>query len=116
MRFTPERVNEASGDPNYLTESCLYRDQDESEQDSDDVEVVVPKKFTFNFPQEGKYSELEFAGMANPIIDNAEYDLEKETGVLTLDTGATTTLSNTLFNSHVQQCSVKISLAAEECL
>ena len=99
----------------YKGESYWYRDQDASELEQDDVDIVVPENFSFIFPQVGKYSELEFAGMANPIIDNAEYDLEKATGVLTLDTGATTTLSNTLFNSHVQQCSVKISLAAEEC-
>ena len=44
---------------------------------------------------------------------NAEYDLDKEMGVLTVDNGATTTLSNALFNmSDVQQCSVKISLAS----
>ena len=64
---------------------------------------------------DGKYSKSEFAGNANPNIDNAEYDLEKETGVLTVDNGATTTLSNTLFNmSNVQQYSVKISLAGRE--
>ena len=76
------------------------------------MEIVVLGKFSVMFPQEGKYSELEFAGMANPNIGNAQYDLEKEKGILTVDNGATTTLSNTLFNmSEVQPCPVKISLA-----
>ena len=55
--------------------------------------------------------------MANPNIDSVEYHLEKETGVLTVDNGATTTLSNTLFNmNHAQQCSVKNMLAVREIL
>ena len=49
--------------------------------EQDDGEIVVPEKFSFIFPKEGKYSELEFAGIAKPNIDNAEYDLEKETGL-----------------------------------
>ena len=31
--FTSEQVDEALGDPNYLTESYLYHDQDVSKQD-----------------------------------------------------------------------------------
>ena len=77
MLFTSEQVNETSGCASYLTESYLYHDQDESEQD--DVEIVVPEKFRFIFPQEGKYSESEFAGMANPNFGNVQHDLEKET-------------------------------------
>ena len=45
--------------------------------EQDDVEIVVQEKFSFIFPQEGKYSKSEFAGMANPNFDNGEYDLEK---------------------------------------
>ena len=75
MLFTSEQVNEASGDANYLTESYLYSDQNVSEQD--DVEIVIPENFSFLFWKKGnytlKYSELEFAGMANPNIDNEEY-------------------------------------------
>ena len=49
--------------------------------------------------------------MANPNNGNAQYDLEKETGVLIVDNCARTTLLNTLFNmSEVQRYSVKISL------
>ena len=51
MWFTSKQVNEASGDPNYLTESYLYRDQNVLEQD--DVEIVIPEKFSFDFPHEG---------------------------------------------------------------
>ena len=80
------------------------------------MEIVALEKFSFIFSQERKYSESELAGMANPNIDNVECEFEKETGVLTVDNRATTTLSNTLSNmSHAQQCSVKISLVAEEC-
>ena len=51
--------------------------------------------------------------MAKP--NNANYDFEKESEVLIVDHGETTTLSNSLFNrSHVHQCSVKISLAGKE--
>ena len=46
--------------------------------------------------------------MANPSFANAQYDLEKETGLLTVDTGATTPLSNALFNmSDVQQIQLR---------
>ena len=49
--------------------------------------------------------------MAKPNISNADYDLDNESVALIVDNGATTTLSNSLFNmSHVQQCSAKISL------
>ena len=47
MPFTSEEVNEASGGPNYLTESYVYRDRDKSEQG--DVEKVVPEKVRFYF-------------------------------------------------------------------
>ena len=53
--------------------------------------------------------------MANPNNGNAQYDLEKETGVLIVDNCARTTLLNTLFNmSEVQRYSVKISLAVDK--
>ena len=72
-----------------------------------------PRKFSSIFSQE-KYSELEFAGTAYPNIRNAQHDLEKGTGVLTVGNGATTTFSNALFNMNdVQQCSVKTSLACK---
>ena len=48
----------------------MYRDLDVLEQD--DVEIFVKEKFSLNFQQEGKYSESEFADMANPNNDNAE--------------------------------------------
>ena len=82
MRFTLAQVNEALGDPNYL---CC--NQNVSEQDGE--ERVVPEKFSFIFPKEGKYPESEFAEMANPNFGNVEYDLEKETGVLTVDINLT---------------------------
>ena len=53
MRITSEQVievNEPAGDPNYLTKSYLYRDQDVSEQD--DVEIVFPEMPSIIFPQE----------------------------------------------------------------
>ena len=57
---------------------------------------------------------MEFAGMAKPNIATANYHLEKVSATLIVDHGAATTLSNSLFNmSHVQQCSVKISLAGK---
>ena len=43
------------------------------------METVVLEKFSLIFPLERKYSESEFAGMANPNIGNAEYDLDIET-------------------------------------
>ena len=82
MRFTSEQVNAASGavDPIYLTEAYLYRDLD---HDQDGIEIEVPKSFSFIFPkEEGKYSEMEFAGMAKPNISNADYDLENESVAL----------------------------------
>ena len=59
------------------------------------MEKVVLEKFSFISPQEGKYKypESEFAGIAHPNMDNAEYDLEKETGVLTVDNGAADTIT-----------------------
>ena len=60
MQFASEQVIGGSGNPNYLTELYLYRDQDLSEQD--DVEIVTLDKYNFIFPQEGRYSESEFAG------------------------------------------------------
>ena len=77
IRFIFEQVNEASGDPIYLTDSYLYLDQNVSEQD--EVEIVMQEKFSLFFHKKGKNSESEFAGMANTNIDNAEYDLEEET-------------------------------------
>ena len=82
MRFTSEQVNAASGavDPIYLTEAYLYRDLD---HDQDGIEIEVPKSFSFIFPkEEGKYSEMELAGMAKPNISNADYDLENESVAL----------------------------------
>ena len=75
--FTSEQVNAASGavDPIYLSEAYLFRDLD---HDQDGVKIEVPKLFSFIFPKDGKYSEMEFAGMAKPNISNADYDLEKE--------------------------------------
>ena len=43
MLFTSEQVNEALGEPNYLTESNSYCNQDVSEQD--DVEIVVLENY-----------------------------------------------------------------------
>ena len=82
----------------------------------DGREIEVPKRFSFIFPKEdGKYSEMEFAGMAKPNIANANYDFDQESEVLIDDNGATRPLSNSLFNmSNVQKCSVKISLADRE--
>ena len=47
MQFASEQVIGGSGNPNYLTELYLYRDQDLSEQD--DVEIVIPENFSFLF-------------------------------------------------------------------
>ena len=116
MWFTSKQLNAAPGavDPIYLTEAYLYRDLD---HDQDGIEIEVLKSFSFIFPkelEEGKYSEMEFAGMAKPNISNADYDLENESVALIVDNGATTALSNSIFNmSHVQQCSVKINLAGK---
>ena len=49
-------------------------------------------------------------------LDTAMVVQHTDTLILTVDNGATTTLSNTLFNmNHAQQCSVKISLACRAC-
>jgi hypothetical protein len=80
--------------------------------DQDDVEIVVPEKFSYIFFKREKISESqkEFAGMALP--NEMQYDLCKESGLLTVDNGATSTLSNSLFNMRsVQGCSVPINLA-----
>ena len=106
MWLTSDQVNAASGalDPVYLSEAYLYRELD---HDQDGMEIEVPKTFSFVFPKEdGKYSEMEFAGMAKPNISNADYDLDKESQVFIVDNGATTTLLNSLLNTSNQQCLV----------
>ena len=71
-------------------EAYLYRDQN-------GTKIEVRKKFSFIFPKEGwKYSQMESAGMAKPNIATANYDFDKETEVLIVDNGATTTLSISL--------------------
>ena len=78
MLFTFEQVNAASGtvDPIYLLEAYLFRDLDNDDQDS--MEIEVPKRFSFTFSKEdGKYSEMEFAGMAKPNIADATTILTK---------------------------------------
>ena len=65
--FTSEQVNAASGavDPIYLSEAYLFRDLD---HDQDGVKIEVPKLFSFIFPKDGKYSEMEFARLANQTL------------------------------------------------
>ena len=53
---------------------------------------------------------MEFAGMAKPNIANANYDFDKESEVLFVDNGATTTVSNTLFNISNVVETVQLSL------
>ena len=81
--------------PTILTESYMYSAQNVSEQGDMEKSSRVQVYFSTRW-------EILWIGIrwntANPNIDNAEYYLEKETGVLTVDNGATTTLSNTLFH------------------
>ena len=100
MQFTSERINATSGavDPFYLSEAYMYSDLD---HDQHGMKIEVPKSFSSIFPKkDGKCSEMEFAGMAKPNIATTNYDLDKESEVLIVDNGATTTLSNTLFNMN----------------
>ena len=75
-------------------------------------EIVVPEIFSHFFIERPATQDREFAGMAFPT--DRHYDLDKEAGLLTVDNGATTTLSCTLFNMNdVEKCSTKISLAGK---
>ena len=77
-RFTSEQVDKASVvvESIYFLEAYLFRDLDNDDQDS--MEIEVPKSFSFTFSKEdGKYSEMEFAGMAKPNIADATTILTK---------------------------------------
>ena len=81
-------------------------------ENQDESEIVVPERFSHIFFRKERFVDSleEFAGMALPT--QMQYDLSQESGLLTVDNGATSTLSNSLFNmKSVQQCSVPISLA-----
>jgi hypothetical protein len=72
---------------------------------------VVPKIFQHVFVElnECVNDEKHFAGMAQPT--NRQYDLSKEQGLLTVDNGATMTLTKSLLNmTDVQQKVVTIQL------
>jgi len=90
-----KQVYETSDGPEYfrtLSSSMDYPyTQDECEE-----EIEVPEKFSHIFFKRPSAQDREFAGMANPT--DRHYDLEREAGLLTVDNGATTTLSRTLFN------------------
>ena len=60
-------------DPIYSSEAYLFRDFG---HDQDGVIIEIPKSFSFIFLKEdGKYSEMEFAGMAKPNISNSDSGL-----------------------------------------
>ena len=84
-----------------------------SDEDEDgDESMVVPERFSHVFPKKEGKSGKEFAGVALPIDKN--YDLSKEKGLLTVDNGATTTLTRSLHNmTDVKQKVITIQLAGE---
>jgi len=81
------------------------------ESDDEDETIVVPERFRHVF-QKREESSNHFAGMALPT--NRSYDLSKENGLLTVDNGATMTLTRSLSNMrNVKQEIQKIQLAGE---
>lgn len=116
--YNSEQVNEPAvraqqdcAAPNY--DSSPYTDIPDlvdSEDEDDGEYVVVPKRFSHIFSKLMRKSGKEFAGMALPT--NRSYDLSKEKGLLTVDNGATTTLTRSLHNmTDVKQKVTTIQLA-----
>ena len=90
------RVQQENVAPNYYTSP--YSDEWKeypSNQPEDDI-IVVPKIFQHVFVELSGCvnDERHFAGMAPPT--NRQYDLSKEQGLLTVDNGATMTLTKSL--------------------
>jgi hypothetical protein len=122
VSYNSEQVNEPAvraqqvcAAPNY--DSAPYWDIPDLVESSDDDEdtdesMVVPKRFSHVFSKKQGKSGKEFAGMGLPTDKN--YDLSKEKGLLTVDNGATTTLTRSLFNmTDVKQKIITIQLAGE---
>ena len=94
-------------DPIYLSEAYLYRNLD---HDQDGVKIEVPNHSVLFFRKKTENSlKWNLQEWQNQTLTTWSTIL---TVALIVDNGATTTLSNSLFNmSHVHQCSVKIMLA-----
>jgi len=107
------RVQHQDVAPNYYaTPYWDIPDLVESSDEDDDESIVVPKRFYHIFGKRTGKSEKVFAGMAMPTDKN--YDLSKERGLLTVDNGATTTLTRSLYNmTDVKQKVITIQLAGE---
>ena len=91
-------------------------DEDETtvvpEHESDQHEIVVPEQFGHVFSKQFRKPMKESAKMALPT--DKVYDLAKERGLLTVDNGATSTLTRSLFNmSDVTPRITKIHLAGQ---
>lgn len=98
--------------PNYSSIPYFETDEKFPTEKYDDEDIAVSQKFKHIFRSTEKESEQLFAGMALPTDQN--YDLDKEPGLLTVDNGATTTLTRSLFNmSDVEPKAIKIHLAGE---
>ena len=80
-------------------------------------QIVVPRKFGHVFSKEFRKPTREFAMMApcrQSLPTNKVYDLAKERGLLTVDNGATSTLTRSLFNmSDVSPRITNIQLAGQ---
>jgi hypothetical protein len=76
--------------------------------------IVVSRKFQHVFSEKLRKPIREFAGMAKPLETGKVYDLSRENGLLTVDSGATSTLTRSLFNmTEVTPKVIKIHLAGE---
>ena len=76
--------------------------------------MVVSRKFGHVFSEKLRKPTREFAGMAKPLETGKVYDLARENGLLTVDSGATSTLTRSLFNmTEVTPKVIKIHLAGE---
>ena len=79
-------------------------------QDNEEL-MVVPKQFKRVFYDCD--ADFEFAGMANPK-PNFIIDSDQSSGLLVVDCGATTTLTDSLFNmTEVQPKVITIQLAGD---
>jgi hypothetical protein len=75
---------------------------------------VVSQKFEHVFSEKLGKQTRGLAGMAKPLETGKVYDLSRENGLLTVDGGATPTLTRSLFNmTEVTPKVIKIHLAGE---
>jgi hypothetical protein len=79
--------------------------------------IVVSSKFGLVFSEKLRKPTREFAGMAKPLEKEKVYDLSRENGLLTVDSGATSALTRSLLTevnlTEVTPKKIKIHLAGE---